>query len=275
MPALTANVSIGQERRNSMILKLSSCQAEIINPEDVQSELTNNTDKSKSIANDNDSDEVNESCLQICETVCYSSSAFILYFEYLVSEQLSEHLFLLQETCIEELFKMQTDQSNEISQVGKSISAGIQETATKYIKEIRKTKSDMFSSGLNLEIDGNKKQYCMKCNDEFYSIAALLKHLMTHSSRNPGEKLIKCPVCTKRFSTLNTLEHHILRLHTGDMKFVCEICDAPFKFRTHLRKHVLTSRCGKGIKKTNKGSPQQSNYSPSAEEETKAGEVQT
>lgn len=180
-------------------------------------------------------------------------------------------LFSFQETYFEELLKMQTERTNEISTVSNTISAGIQETASKYIKEIRKTKSDMFSSGLNLEIDGNKKQYCMKCNDEFYSIAALLKHLMTHSSRNPGEKLIKCPVCTKRFSTLNTLEHHILRLHTGDMKFVCEICEAPFKFRTHLRKHMLTSRCGKGVKKPNKGSPNQSNCSHKAEEETKVG----
>lgn len=66
---MTANVSIGKERRNSMIFKLSSCQAELIDPEDVRSELINSSDITNSIENDDDSDEINDSCLQICETV--------------------------------------------------------------------------------------------------------------------------------------------------------------------------------------------------------------
>lgn len=212
LPSLTANVSIGQERRNSMILKLSSCQAEIIDPADVHSELISNRRRTSTIENDDDSD--GNSSLKICET----------------------------ETYIEELLRMQPETRNEPRKISKNISVGIQERATKYIKEIRKTKSDM---GLNLEMDGKKKQYCIKCNDEFYSVAALLQHLMTHSSRNPGERLIKCPVCCKRFSTLSTLEQHILKLHTGEMKFVCEVCEAPYKFYTHLKKHLITSRCGK------------------------------
>lgn len=131
----------------------------------------------------------------------------------------------------------------------RDISAGIHETASKFIKEIRKTKADMFTSGLNLEVDGKRKHHCLKCGEEFSSVTGLLQHLMTHSSRNPGEKLIKCPVCTKRFSTITTLEQHILRLHTGELKYVCKICETPYKFSTHLKKHMSTSRCGKGSKR--------------------------
>lgn len=105
--------------------------------------------------------------------------------------------------------------------------------------------------GLNLVVEeGKKKHRCMKCSEVFYSVAALLKHLMTHSSRNPGEKLIRCPVCVRRFATLTTLEMHIQRIHLGDLKYVCEVCDLPFKFSTHLRRHLLNTRCGKGIKKS-------------------------
>lgn len=213
LPALTANVSIDKKR----FLELSSCEAEIIDPEDIQSEFKSNEIEVEK----NDDHDAQDSSLQ--------------------------------ETYLEELLSMQQNDSKKIKG---DLSAGIQERAKKYIKEIRKTKSDMHvPSALNLEMDGTKKQLCVKCNDEFYSVAALLQHLMTHSSRNPGEKLIKCPVCTRRFSTLTTLEVHIQRLHTGDMKYVCQVCEAPFKFSTHLRKHMVTSRCAKGTKKSAQLSP--------------------
>ncbi|XP_034230445.1 zinc finger and BTB domain-containing protein 24-like isoform X2 [Thrips palmi] len=214
LPELTANVSIDQNsNNNSMIIELSSCKAEIIDPE----EILKVQFKRKNEENENQDNH------QISQTESY----------------------------FEELLTMQTEERNDEVKLTKNISAGIRETASKYIKEIRKTKADMFTSGLNLEVDGKKKQHCLKCNEEFSSVTGLLQHLMTHSSRNPGEKLIKCPVCTKRFSTLNTLEQHILRLHTGEMKYVCKICETPYKFSTHLKKHMSTSRCGKATKKNN------------------------
>ncbi|KAE8745559.1 hypothetical protein FOCC_FOCC007748 [Frankliniella occidentalis] len=220
LPALTANVSLEQKKRKSMILELSSCQAEIMEPEDVQSELENHAHKEAYVNDNEDNDEINANCLQIIDTGTY----------------------------IEELIQMQTQEKKSPGKTKGNVTSLIQERATKYIKEIHKTRSDICSSGLNLEMDGKKKQQCLKCNEEFYSAAALLKHLMTHSSLNPGEKLIKCPVCTKRFSTLNTLENHIQKLHTGEMKYVCHACELPFKYSTHLRKHMITSRCGKGTK---------------------------
>lgn len=218
LPALTANVSIGNKRRDSVVLELSSCEAEIIDAEDIQSELKCEVLNFTNSSFEEDSDDTNENSLQINET-------------------------------IEELFKLQAKHTNHPKKMASKISAGIEETATKYIKEIRKTRSDMSTQGLNLVVDGNKKQRCVKCNEEFYSVAALLGHLMSHSSRNPGEKLIKCPVCVKRFSTLTTLEIHIQRLHTGEMKYICQVCETPYKFSTHLRKHMVSSRCGKGTKK--------------------------
>ncbi|KAK3925174.1 B-cell CLL/lymphoma 6 member B protein [Frankliniella fusca] len=219
LPTLTANVSLDQKKRKSMILELSSFQAEIMEPEDVQSELENHAQKEPYADDNEENEEINGNCLKIIET----------------------------ENYIEELIQMQAEVKKS-PKSRKDISSVIQERATKYIKEIHKTRSDICSSGLNLEVDGTKKQQCLKCNEEFFSAAALLKHLMTHSSLNPGERLIKCPVCTKRFSTLNTLEKHIQKLHTGEMKYVCHSCELPFKYSTHLRKHMITSRCGKGTK---------------------------
>lgn len=216
LPELTANVSIDQNRNsNNMIIELSSCKAEIIDPEDFQSELRSSELKGKNEENEHHGNH------QISQT----------------------------ETYFEELLTIQSEERNDAQKLTKNISAGIHMTASKYIKEIRKTKADMYNSGLNLEVDGKKKHHCLKCSEQFTSVTGLLQHLMTHSSRNPGEKLIKCPVCAKRFSTISTLEQHIRRLHTGELKYVCKICETPYKFSTHLRKHMSTSRCGKAAKR--------------------------
>ncbi|XP_005180022.2 zinc finger protein 345 [Musca domestica] len=118
---------------------------------------------------------------------------------------------------------------------------------------------------------------CLECNREFISKKTLSEHikrvhpnityacehcdrtfgLPDHLERHMGvHRDIKCKVCHKKFTTVQTLNDH-MNLHTGECPYLCPECGKSFPFagslRQHLARHSLVnqfhcSQCGKGFK---------------------------
>ncbi|KAG5680920.1 hypothetical protein PVAND_010396 [Polypedilum vanderplanki] len=84
--------------------------------------------------------------------------------------------------------------------------------------------------------------FCPICNKSFKTAACLRSHKRVH---NPT--IIECDYCGKNYTQKPELIKHIKFVHFNRRDFVCEICNAGFGCKGHLKAHYLTHQQFKGI----------------------------
>ncbi|KAH9513468.1 hypothetical protein Btru_033146 [Bulinus truncatus] len=63
-----------------------------------------------------------------------------------------------------------------------------------------------------------------------------MTHLQQHHRIHTGERKYICQICNRAFKQMTHLQqHHII--HTGERKYVCQVCNRAFKQMTHLQQH--------------------------------------
>ncbi|XP_065086585.1 zinc finger protein 681-like isoform X3 [Ochlerotatus camptorhynchus] len=93
-------------------------------------------------------------------------------------------------------------------------------------------------TGLNVHysakhISSEEKQFkCEKCNRSFQTEQKLRTHLRLHDQ-------VECPICMKSISNMYLLKSHIARMHSGERKFMCDVCGKDFKSRSAVDSHKL------------------------------------
>jgi len=60
--------------------------------------------------------------------------------------------------------------------------------------------------------------------------------LNTHMRLHTGDKKYKCHMCDKAFSQSGNLNKHV-RVYTGDKPYKCSLCDRSFSQSSHLQSH--------------------------------------
>ncbi|CAG9133816.1 unnamed protein product [Plutella xylostella] len=82
---------------------------------------------------------------------------------------------------------------------------------------------------------------CQECDFTSQTNRDMEHHVnITHFKSKP----YVCDVCSKAFTTQNTLTAH-LGIHTGVKRHQCEICEAKYSSATGLKKHVYRQHSGK------------------------------
>ncbi|XP_055083989.1 zinc finger protein 32-like [Periophthalmus magnuspinnatus] len=77
-----------------------------------------------------------------------------------------------------------------------------------------------------------KKYECPMCQKRFGTMQKLQRHIRVHT----GEKPFSCLICQKTFSQKYNLDVHI-RLHTGERPYSCSICMQTFAQKNTLNIH--------------------------------------
>ena len=97
---------------------------------------------------------------------------------------------------------------------------------------------DPFSSEV-LNEDSNSalpefKCYCVDCNMEFQTTAALGNH---RQSTHGTDEIYKCHMCLKIISCARNLKLHLMR-HSDHRPYRCRICKRGFKTNKDMRQHI-------------------------------------
>ncbi|GFR98393.1 zinc finger protein 580 [Elysia marginata] len=88
--------------------------------------------------------------------------------------------------------------------------------------------------GVPLEAGGRDGLMCPCCSEVFESRNSLQRHI---SATHPEALPYTCNICGKGMHTKRGLELHE-NTH-GERKFFCPLCDSKFKFKHHLKSHLL------------------------------------
>ena len=73
---------------------------------------------------------------------------------------------------------------------------------------------------------------CEQCDKSFHSQSLLREHNRRHFH------FYKCDICGQPTSSPSALKHHKTYRHSNDRPFACQFCEAKFKTRSDLRKHI-------------------------------------
>ena len=66
---------------------------------------------------------------------------------------------------------------------------------------------------------------------------------MGQHSKKDGEKIHKCMICDKTYTTLTNLNTHIDTVHKGK-RYPCSSCDYESTQKGHLKEHVMSKHDG-------------------------------
>ncbi|XP_033740217.1 zinc finger protein 665-like isoform X2 [Pecten maximus] len=91
----------------------------------------------------------------------------------------------------------------------------------------------------------NKRHSCPQCDKEFTTASQLQRHKASHSQ----DRLVPCDLCDKKFKTIESVAKHKKFIHQDSAKisetldkpksFDCDTCEASFKTRFNLRRHMM------------------------------------
>lgn len=78
-----------------------------------------------------------------------------------------------------------------------------------------------------------KDYFCDKCGRNFYKRSSIESHMNQHINIQP----FKCPKknCDKKFFNRTSVRTHIIKSHTKEANFICEICASSFKEKYMLK----------------------------------------
>ncbi|CAH4033281.1 zinc finger protein 846-like [Pieris brassicae] len=90
-----------------------------------------------------------------------------------------------------------------------------------------------------------KNYYCVECDIRFKTSHALNQHLKKTAKHIDEQSLIHpCPRCSKRFTNLSELTHHLSVQHDGVRAHRCPTCPAALATKSSLQKHVRMVHSG-------------------------------
>ena len=81
-----------------------------------------------------------------------------------------------------------------------------------------------------------KESKCEICEYVFKTKIKLKKHY--NQNHNKNEKFLNCNICTKSFQKQNTLTSHVKSVH-GGKKYICKYCSKAFSQLGRLKHHLL------------------------------------
>jgi hypothetical protein len=96
------------------------------------------------------------------------------------------------------------------------------------------TEADEHFKEQHQKIEENKRYCCLQCNYR----TAFKNKVMAHISRMHGQKISKCPKCSKCFSSSFILKDHIKQTHSPPK--VCPHCN---KGSRHIKQHMKQDKC--------------------------------
>ena len=67
---------------------------------------------------------------------------------------------------------------------------------------------------------------------------------LNSSSSNKAVKRIRCEVdhCNKTFTEFSNMKRHVKAVHQQIKNFQCELCNATFYRKQHLKQHLMTKK---------------------------------
>ncbi len=97
------------------------------------------------------------------------------------------------------------------------------------MKKLGNTRTDVFN--------------CAKSNKVFKTADQLKQHRRIVHGSSPTNERVKCSLCTKTFTSKNSLNQHIKKTHPG-IKFSCQICNKTLTSKSILKHHIDTVHYG-------------------------------